>query len=166
MRSSSSGELSSQARRLASISSSPHSALLLELVKEFLDFYELDYTSSTMNAEAKLGGTGSSSPTAHKDRTALATAARLQSGPSEERPLLLDLLLQAQGLSTTTSNIVPAAAAHSSGIPRTGGLPTHSPSPSYELQHQREQPQSHAASQSVYTQTQLCSLLRLFFSLN
>src|SRR4051812_8209762 len=58
--------LDSQAiKRLATIQATPAGSLVLELIKEWLEFYELDYTASTLLAEARL-------PNSHatKDRQA------------------------------------------------------------------------------------------------
>ena len=40
--------------RVAQIRASPDAHLLLDLVREFLDHYELDYTASVMHAEARI----------------------------------------------------------------------------------------------------------------
>jgi hypothetical protein len=119
-----------------SINTTPAAALMLDLVREWLDFYELDYTASTLTAEAALnvnvpsgnaagggsssGGGGSSSPTAQKDRASLAAAIHLPSGPSEHRPLLVDLLMLVQQM------------AGGGGMTFPRNLPTHSPSHSFD----------------------------------
>jgi hypothetical protein len=126
-------------RRVHSINTTPAAALMLDLVREWLDFYELDYTASTLTAEAALnvnvpgsaaggsssgGGGGSSSPTAQKDRASLAAAIHLPSGPSEHRPLLVDLLMLVQQM---------AGGAHGgSGSTFPRNMPTHSPSHSFD----------------------------------
>jgi FGFR1 oncogene partner len=43
-----------QNERLAAIRQTPASQLLLDLIREYLDFYELDYTSSVFHSEARL----------------------------------------------------------------------------------------------------------------
>ena len=129
---------SATARRLRGLTATPAASLVLDLVREWLDFYELDYTSSTLTAEARLGvhgsGHGHASPTAPRDRAALSQALHLPP-PTDQRPLLLDLLLQAQGQGQPLVQPRP--------------VPTHSPSNSYSDERIFEQPPRAAVAQPI-----------------
>lgn len=94
-------------KRLSQLTSHPQSMLMLELIKEWMEFYELDYTNSTMIAEAKLP----SHTAGAKDRQVLLSSLNLPNA-SMDRPILVELLLQAQGQPTAAS-AASALAAHS-----------------------------------------------------
>lgn len=102
------------AKKLAGIAATPQASLILDLIKEWLEFYELDYTNSTLLAEAKLpqGSVGSSS----KDRTALLAALQLQSH-SNDRPLLVELLMHTQSMQQTLASPTSRTSATASPLP-------------------------------------------------
>ena len=84
---------------------------MLELIKEWLEFYELDYTTSTLLAEAKLPATSSGL----KERQALLNSIHLPHAPAD-RPILVELLTHVQNQSFSTPKTSPTAAAQAAKL--------------------------------------------------
>ena len=81
--------IASKKKKLAELQANPLAVDLLELVKEYLEFYELEYTTALLNTEAEASGT-------KVNRKLLADRFSLPIAPVASQPLLLELLQQRQ----------------------------------------------------------------------
>lgn len=88
------------------MTASPHAALALDIIREWLEFFELDYTSSTLVAEARLPVTSPS-----KNRSNLLQSLQITPNTNTpRRPVLIELLAQvsSSGLSSPASSAKPS----------------------------------------------------------